>query len=106
MNLELRNHHQNWSIMGIAQIKEDLHRQIEQADRGFLRILHAMTVAYNAEHQEVEISDGEIAAICKDGDYKPMTKAELLSEIDEANTAIENGNYVTIEELEKEMEQW
>ena len=87
--------------MNTAQIKEVLHRRIEEVDERFLKVMYAMAETYMEE-----IGDAKLAAICKDGDYKPMTKAELLSEIAEANTDIENGNYVTIEELEKEMERW
>lgn len=92
--------------MSTQQIKEDLYRQIEQADNRFLRILHAMTIAYSAEHQEEEISDNEIEEICGNTDYKPMTKAELKAELDEANAEFDKGEFVTIEELRKETELW
>ena len=96
--------YQNHCQMSTQQIKEDLYRQIEQGDNRFLRILHAMTVAYAAEHQEEEISDKEIEAICRNAEYEPMTKAALKAELDEANAEFDRGEFVTIGELRKETE--
>mgnify|MGYP002078838210 CR=1 FL=1 len=93
--------------MSIEQIKETLHLRVEQADESFLRILHAMTEAYAAEYlEEEEITDEQIIAITANMDFKRLTKEELLNEIEEANAEIERGEFITIDDLEKEMEEW
>jgi hypothetical protein len=37
---------------------------------------------------------------------KPMTKAQLKARAEEANKAIKEGRYITIEELQKESRNW
>lgn len=37
---------------------------------------------------------------------KPMTKEELIARADAAEEDIKNGNLISIEDLEKEMENW
>lgn len=97
----------NQMVMSIEQIKETLHLRVEQADESFLRILHAMTEAYAAEYleEEEEISDEEAAAILPPPGPR-ITMKELLDEIEEADAEIERGEFITPEDLEKEMEQW
>ena len=92
--------------MGAEQIKKVLHLRIEQADESFLRILYAMTEAYASEHLEEEITDEQVMAIPPNPEWKRLTKAELKAEIDEANAEFERGESITLEELEKEAEQW
>ncbi|MCB0630832.1 MAG: hypothetical protein KDD15_13890 [Lewinella sp.] len=91
--------------MSIEQIKEILHLRVEQADESFLRILHAMTEAYAAEYLEEEISDEAAAAILPPPGPR-LTMKELLSEIEEADAEIERGEFISSEDLEKEMEEW
>ena len=92
--------------MGADQIKKVLHLRIEQADERFLRILYAMTEAYASEHLEEEITDEQVMAIPPNPEWKRLTKAELKAEIDEANAEFERGESITLDELEKEAEQW
>ena len=105
--MQPRSHPPNQMVMSIEQIKETLHLRVEQADESFLRILHAMTEAYAAEYlEEEEITDEQIIAITANMDFKRLTKEELLNEIEEANAEIERGEFITIDDLEKEMEEW
>ena len=91
--------------MSVEQIKETLHLRVEQADESFLRILHAMTEAYVAEYLEEEITDEEAAAILPPPSPR-LTMKELIAEIEEADAEIDRGEFITSEDLEKEMEQW
>jgi hypothetical protein len=93
-------------FMSAAEMKIELLQVIEQADAKLLHLMHAVAQAYIAPSEEEEITDEQIMAIPPSPDWKPMTKTELLAEIEEANAQIERGEYVTLEELEKEMEQW
>lgn len=92
--------------MGAEQIREILHRRIEQADERFLRILYAMAEAYATEYLEEEATDEQVEAAVADVDLKPMTKEALISEIKEADAQIEKGEFFTIDDLEEEAEQW
>jgi hypothetical protein len=93
--------------MGAEQIKAILHLRIEQADERFLRILHAMTEAYANEHlDDSDITDEMIMAIPPSPDWKRLTKEEMLDELQEAMKQVDRGEYTTLEDLEKEMEQW
>lgn len=93
-------------VMSIEKMKEVLHLRIEEADERMLRVFHAMTEAYAAPSEEEEITDEMIMAIPPSPDWKPMTKAELKAELDEANAEIERGEFLTVDELEKEMQKW
>lgn len=90
--------------MGIETIKEILHLRIEEADERMLRVLHAMTEAYNIP-SESDLSEAEITAILPPPG-KRLTTQELISEIQEADAQIDRGEFITSEDLEKEMEQW
>jgi len=41
-----------------------------------------------------------------DASNKPIKKSQFVAEIKEAEAQIEKGEYITIEELEKESEKW
>ena len=85
--------------MSIEQIKKTIHLRIEHADERLLRVIHAMTEAY------ITPSEEEIMSILPPA-KKSLTKKELIAEIEEANAEIERGEFITSEELEKEMKKW
>jgi len=92
--------------MSIEKMKEVLHLRIEQGDERMLRVIYAVTDALDATTEGEEITDEMIMAIPPSPDWKPMTKAELKAELDEAKAQIERGEFITIDELEKEMQEW
>ena len=88
--------------MSTTQIKELLHQRIEQVDESFLNVLYAMMEAYIKEQEEAELEQ-EINAIPP---YVPEEPIGLITEIEEANAEIERGEFVTLEDLEKEIDTW
>lgn len=83
--------------MSIEEKREAIHRFIDQIeDERFLHALHAMAKAY-AEYDPIIGYDIE-------GNPKQASvmKAKYLAALE----AVEKGEYITIEELEKESEQW
>ena len=99
--------HQTQMLMGAEQIKEILHLRIEQADESFLRILHAMTEAYAHEHlEESQITDEMIMAVPANPSLKQLTEKELIARLEESSAQAQNGDYITIDELEKEIKEW
>ena len=92
--------------MGAEQLKKILHLRIEQADDAFLRILYAMTQAYTEEHAENTSMDQILEAVPLPPNTQPMTAAALKKELDEANAQFERGEFIMLEDLRKESEQW
>jgi hypothetical protein len=94
--------------MSTVELRSKIDGFLNQVDDSFLKVVHAMLETYVEEKQEEEeeLTDEQIGAIVAAGDYKPMTKEALHAEIREGFEQIERGEYYTVEELEKDMEQW
>lgn len=107
--MELQFHQAKAKVMGIDQIKERLHLRIEQADEKLLSVLDQFTetlfAAYHSEDTQV-ITDEQIMAIPPSPTWRKLSKEELRTELDEANAEYERGEYITLDELEKESETW
>ena len=107
--MELQFYQAKAKVMGIDQIKERLHLRIEQADEKLLRVLDQFAETLFAEYHSDEskpITDEQIMAIPPSPNWRKMSREELRAELDEANAEYERGEYVTLEELEKESETW
>lgn len=83
--------------MNIEQLRQKMHTYIKHADEKMLRMMHTLANEY---HQE---NDNEIVGYLLG---KPITKKQMLKELKEAEAKIEKGEYITIEELEKESKEW
>ncbi|MFH1321240.1 MAG: hypothetical protein ABII90_11405 [Bacteroidota bacterium] len=82
--------------MSTAEIRTDLLNIFKNTrDERFLKIVHALAKAYRKD---------EIVAYTADG--IPLTKEQYIKEIEEAEAQIERGEYITMEELEKESKKW
>ena len=94
-------------MMSVAQIKEAIRANLDKMDEGLLKAIHALTETYLAEQhsckQEAAALEAEINAIPP---YIPEESMDLIAEIEEANAEIERGEFITLEDLEKEMETW
>ena len=91
--------------MSTEQIKEVLHRRIEQVDESFLRIMYAMAEAYIKEIEDAALEE-QIKNIPPPPWAKPMTQEQLEARLAESTAQFERGEYITLEDLEKEMEEW
>lgn len=91
--------------MSTEQIKEVLHHRIEQIDERFLRVMYVMAETYVKEQEDAAL-EAQIAAITPNPEWKPMTEEELMVRLEASSAQFEKGEYLTVEELEKEMEQW
>lgn len=95
--------------MSADLIKERLYLRIEQADEKVLRVLDQFTEILLAEYHTDEsqiITDEQILAIPPSPKWSKLSREELKAELDEANAQYERGEYVTLEEVEKESETW
>ena len=82
--------------MGAVELRKELHNLIDHADERFLRMVHSLASEYTKDESEV--------VAFRAG--KSITKNQLYLELKEAEKEIENGDYLTIEEFEKESSQW
>ncbi len=82
-----------------AEMKADLHRYIDLLDDKFVAIVHAMMDTYIEQQSEDPIIGYDI-----DGNpmFASVAKREFKARLD----AVDRGEYITLEELEKESETW
>jgi hypothetical protein len=92
--------------MSLAQIREELHQRIDLADEHLLMMVYDVMTELDQEEEE----DAELAQIIakhdQDGPWKQMTEEELMEELKESIAEADRGEYISIEDLEKEMEEW
>lgn len=81
--------------MGTTQIRTEVENFIKKADNQFLKMVHAMAVAY---------SNKEIVAYTTDG--VPLTKEAFIKEMEEAEKDIKAGRVMTTKELKKRINTW
>lgn len=82
-------------FMSTVEIRNELHRLIDQIDERFLKAIHSMVSVYQAEEP-----------IGYDVDGAPIYGSELAEKLDKEVEEAKKGNYITIEELEKRSEKW
>lgn len=80
--------------METAEIRKKIHQYIDIADARLLKIINAIIVQ----------DENNIVAYTTDG--KPLTAAQYKAELDLSEKEIENGQFTTQEDLEKEIEKW
>ncbi len=86
-------------LMSTAEIRADLIKRIANLDERFLEAMHLMAVAYDSKSEDPIIG--------YDIDGKPKYASVMKAIYDEeVRAAREDGKFITIEELEKEMETW
>jgi len=86
--------------MSATELREVLIKRIGQADERMLRVMYAMLSAYEVP------TGGEVANIPVPKEWKEMTDEELKAELEQANDSIEKGEYISIQDLEKQMSEW
>lgn len=85
--------------MTTMDIKEDILTAINKADSRLLRLINALIKSYHEAEQEEEI-------VAHTVDGKPLTLAEYRQDIMKAEAEIDRGEYITQEDLEKEVRSW
>ena len=77
--------------MGTLQLREELHRYIDQADDRILRLVKGMFQA--------DVDDYTLPG-------EPMSEATLKQRVKAAKSRISSGQFTSQEDLEKEMKEW
>jgi hypothetical protein len=83
-------------VMGVQKLREELHDFINHADEPFLKMVHAMSKEYKKEHNVVGYNV----------DGSPITKEGLVRRAKAASQRVKSGDFITQEEVEKEIENW
>jgi hypothetical protein len=88
--------------MSIDQIKAELHLVIEEGDAKLIRLVHAVVQAYAVSDETDE--DSTIAILPPHG--QKLTMEELRMELVEAEQEIEQGHFLSIDDLKKAKDKW
>ncbi|MEZ5071937.1 MAG: hypothetical protein R2751_13500 [Bacteroidales bacterium] len=81
--------------MGTAELRKDLHHYIDKADEKFLRMVHAM----RKEYEGIDVVGYQV-------DGTPITQEDARERVKAASARVKAGDYITQEDLEKEVEGW
>jgi len=81
--------------MGIPELRQELHDYINHADERFLKMVHAMSVEYTAPEPIGFNPDGT-----------EIDRDEFRKRIRAASKRVKNGNYISQDDIEKEVENW
>ncbi len=80
--------------MGTAELRKEVQSYIEKADDRFLRMVDALKREYEEKEEDYTLPG------------PPMDVETYRRRIKEASEQVKAGDYITQEDLEKEMEQW
>jgi len=81
--------------MSTLELKEHLHQYIENADDTFLRMVYALSKEYKKPNTVGFSVDG-----------KPLSEDEVKYRVKAASKRVKGGDYITQQEIEKEIEKW
>jgi hypothetical protein len=81
--------------MGVQKLRQELHNYIDHADERFLKMVHAMSKEYKKP-----------AVVGYNVDGSPITKESLVKRAKAASQRVKSGDYISQEEVEKEVENW
>lgn len=81
--------------MDINKLREELLKYIEQADKTFLKMVHAMSKEYEKSENIGYTVNGD-----------PITKEDLKTRVKAASERVKSGDYISQEEVDKEVRNW
>jgi hypothetical protein len=84
-------------IMKALEKRDYIHSHLHQIDEEFINDL------YQKMYSIIEEKDPIVGY---DASGRPIHKSQFIADIKEAEAQIERGEYITIEDLEKESEKW
>ena len=81
--------------MGTSEIRKEIHDYIDHADERFLKLVYVMSKEY-----ENTLIVGYTAK------GKSITKMDLKNRVKAASKRVKSGDFISQEEIEKEVENW
>lgn len=82
--------------MSSPELRKMVHLYIDKADDKFLNVMYAM--------MEVYMDESTIVGHTASG--KPISKKELKKRVNQAEARMDKGEFITQEDLDKEVELW
>jgi hypothetical protein len=79
--------------MGVLELREELHSLINHADERFLKMVYAMSKKYKST-----------VIVGYNPNGSPITQQELRKRVKAASKRVKSGDFLTQEEVEKEIE--
>ena len=86
--------------MSAVEIREEVHELVDQLDDKFLTAVHAMLETY------MQLENEEDGIIGYELDGTPITVEYAIVEYQRRVEEVKKGNYISLEDLEREAEQW
>lgn len=81
--------------MEVTELRKEIHDLINQADERFLKMVYAM----GKEYQNSTI-------VGYDSEGLPLTQDDLRSNAKAASLRVKSGDFLTQEEVERDMDNW
>ncbi len=81
--------------MGTTDLRKELHKYIDKADEAFLKVVYALSI---------EKKTSDIVGYRPDG--KPFSQKELRNRVLTASKRVKEGDYISQEDIEEEVEGW
>ena len=82
-------------VMSTTELKKELHYYIDYADETFLKMVHAMSKEYKKP-----------VIVGYNVDGTPITQQGVINRVKAASKRVKSGDYISQEEVEKEVENW
>ncbi|HAH54477.1 MAG TPA: hypothetical protein DCM02_04120 [Flavobacterium sp.] len=94
--------------MGLPELKQKIHNQIENADVRLLRIVSSVFDNYLTDDEFVETNNDSVSEpiVAYDVSGKPLTLKQYNEDIDKALDDFENGRCISHEALLEEIKGW
>ena len=86
---------ENRIIMGVPELRNELHDFINRADERFLKMMYAMSREYNKP-----------VIVGYNTDGSPISQQNLRNRVRAASKRVKSGDFLTQEEVDKEVENW
>jgi hypothetical protein len=81
--------------MEVTELREELHNYINLADERFLKMVYVMSKEYKGAF---------IVGYNPNG--TPITQQELRNRVKASSKSVKSGDFITQDEVEKEVESW
>ena len=85
------------NVMRAIEKREYIHRHLHQIDEQFINEIYQKMQAMIEENNPI---------IGYDASGIPIKRSQFITDLKEAEEQIERGEYITLEDLEKESEAW
>lgn len=89
-------------LMSTAEKRATLCQKMNELDDKFIEAIYAIVEAYVEKEEEQE---DQIIGY-RAGTFEPVYASKMVDELDSIMKEVEEGDYITLEDLEKESETW